>query len=380
MTHIYTSYGTVAIRGLFITLLAACFVLATGAARSQRPGQVSVSTVVVVKNLNNADSVAIADYYASERKLPAENVCSIRMTAVEECSYKEYEEQLKGPLQQLLKQLNRPIDYIVLTKGIPIRIHEGASGGLSVDSLVVSMDTAELPGMPGGVESMMRINPYFQKAERFSHARFGIYLVTRLTGYTRADCLRLVDNSVAAKRCAGPFLLHTCLAHKDEGINAINTGMRHASEILTTKHMTSILSVAEKFPGDYKALMGYYSWGSNDIHWDRKAYNSLGFAPGGIAETAVSTSARTFADPKAPWQSLIADLVAQGVTGCKGYVSEPGGSAFAHADVLFDRYTAGYNLAESFYMASQHVHWKDMIIGDPVCAPYSNEQATGTSK
>ena len=31
--------------------------------------EVSVSTVVVVKNLNNADSVAIADYYASKRKL-----------------------------------------------------------------------------------------------------------------------------------------------------------------------------------------------------------------------------------------------------------------------------------------------------------------------
>src|SRR5436190_15037764 len=105
--------------------------------------EVSVSTVVVVKNLNNADSVAIADYYARKRQLPAENVCEVRMTDVEEWSYKEYEEQLKRPLQQFLAQLKRPIDYIVLTKGIPIRIHEGASGGLCVDSLVVMMDKAE---------------------------------------------------------------------------------------------------------------------------------------------------------------------------------------------------------------------------------------------
>ena len=101
--------------------------------------QVSVSTVVVVKNLDNADSVAIADYYTSKRKLPAENVCAVRMTDVEECSYKEYEEQLQGPLKQFLAKLNRPIDYIVLTKGIPIRIHEGTQGGMSVDSLVVTM-------------------------------------------------------------------------------------------------------------------------------------------------------------------------------------------------------------------------------------------------
>ena len=95
------------------------------------------------------------------------------------------------------------------------------------------------------------------------------------------------------------------------------------------------------------------------------------------AETAVSTSARTFAAPKASGQSLIADLVAQGVTGCKGYVSEPGISAMAHPDILFDRYTAGFNLAESFYMASWHIHWKDMVIGDPLCAPYSKKQAAG---
>ena len=373
MTPINTDYRRCPGSRLLILLFIVCLMPAVSAIRAQRPGQVSVSTVVVVKNLNNADSVAIADYYARKRKLPAENVCEVRMTDVEECSYKEYEEQLKRPLQQFLKQLNRPIDYIVLTKGIPIRIHEGNDGGLSVDSLAVTMDKPEFPGFPGGVEPGNRGNPYFGIAERFSHAKWGLYLVTRLIGYTRADCLRLVDNSLAAKRREGPFLLHTGPGHNDEGFKATNDGMRHAHEILTSRHMTSILSTGDKFPGDYKDLMGYYSWGSNDLKFDKRAYNSLGFAPGGIAETSVSTSARTFADPKAPWQSLIADLVAQGATGCKGYVSEPGGAAIAHADILFDRYTAGFNLAESFYMASWRTHGKDMVIGDPICAPYANE-------
>jgi len=359
-------------------LFVASLMLVTGAAGAERPDPVSSSTVVVVKNLNSADSVAIADYYARKRKLPAKNICEVRIKDVEECSYKEYAEQLMGRLKQFLARLKGPIDYIVLTKGIPIRIKEGADGGLCVDSLVVTMDKTELPGIPGGVEPMMRGNPYFNKVERFSHARFGTYLVTRLIGYTRADCLRLVDNSLAAKRRDGPFLLHTGPGHNDEGFKTINEGMRHANEVLTSRHLASILSTGDKFPGDYKDLMGYYSWGSNDVKFDKKAYYSLGFAPGGIAETAVSTSARTFADPKAPWQSLIADLVTQGVTGCKGYVSEPGIMAMAHPDILFDRYTAGFNLAESFYMASWQIHWKDMVIGDPICAPYSNEKAEGS--
>src|SRR5438552_1193928 len=103
----------------------ACLMLVVGSAGAEPPGTVSSSTVVVVKNLNSADSVAIADYYAGKRKLPAENVCSVRMTDVEECSYKEYEEGLKGPLKAFLARLKGPIDYIVLTKGIPIRTHEG---------------------------------------------------------------------------------------------------------------------------------------------------------------------------------------------------------------------------------------------------------------
>ena len=79
-----------------------------------------------------------------------------------------------------------------------------------------------------------------------------------------------------------------------------------------------------------------------------------------------------------PWQSLIADLVAQGVTGCKGYVSEPGIMAMAHADILFDRYTAGFNLAESFYSATWLIRCKELVVGDPLCAPYATEQAAGS--
>ena len=285
---------------LLIMLLVPSLMLAAGATKAERPGEVSVSTVVVVKNLNSADSVAIADYYARKRKLPDENVCAVRMTDVEECSYKEYAEQLMRPLKQFLAKLNDPVDYIVLTKGIPIRIHEGIGGGLSVDSLVVTMDKPEFPGFPGGVEPGNRINPYFGIAERFSHAQWGIYLVTRLIGYTLADCQRLVDNSLAAKWRDGSFLLHTGPGHNDEGYRTINEGMRRANEILTSRQLTSILSTGDEFPGDHQDLMGYYSWGSNDVKFNKRAYNSLGFVPGGIAETAVSTSARTFADPKAP--------------------------------------------------------------------------------
>src|SRR5258708_36051490 len=102
MTKIITGYSTCPGSRLLTLLFAAYLMQAGGATKAQRPGQVSVSTVVVVKNLNSSDSVAIAEYYERKRKLPAQNVCAVRMTDVEECSYKEYTEHLMGPLKQFL--------------------------------------------------------------------------------------------------------------------------------------------------------------------------------------------------------------------------------------------------------------------------------------
>jgi hypothetical protein len=39
--------------------------------------------------------------------------------------------------------------------------------------------------------------------------------------------------------------------------------------------------------------------------------------------------------------------------------------------MIFDYYTAGFNLAESFYGASLVIKWKDVVIGDPLCNPYA---------
>src|SRR5689334_8447894 len=100
MIQINADYRTDPGSRLLMLLLVACLMLAASVTSAQRPGQVSASTVVVVKNLNNPDSVAIADYYQQKRKLPPENVCAVRMTDVEECSYKEYDEQLQRPLKQ----------------------------------------------------------------------------------------------------------------------------------------------------------------------------------------------------------------------------------------------------------------------------------------
>jgi uncharacterized protein (TIGR03790 family) len=347
--------------------VAGCLLLilsSAGAVPAQERPPVAPSHVLVVENTDSPDSRAIGDYYMQKRKVPPGNLCQITCPTTEECGAQDYQEKIQAPVKSFLAKNRLEVDFIVLTKGIPIRIRDGELSGFSTDSVLTMMDWTLLKSRTQ--------NPYFARHERFSHKKFNLYLVTRLDGYTRDDCLRLVDNALAAKPLAGPFLLHTGPGHEDGGYKPVNDGMRHAQELLTNKALKSILSTSETFAGGYKDLMGYFSWGSNDGKYDKKAYNSLRFAPGAVAETAVSTSGRTFSDPNAPGQSLIADLIAQGVTGCKGYVSEPYADSIAHADILFDRYTAGFALAESFYMASYWVFWRDVVIGDPLCAPYAS--------
>jgi hypothetical protein len=69
------------------------------------------------------------------------------------------------------------------------------------------------------------------------------------------------------------------------------------------------------------------------------------------------------------------DRGAQGITGVKGYTDEPLLTAVASPSILFDRYTRGWPLAESFYAASRFVGWEDIVLGDPLCSPYHVENS-----
>jgi hypothetical protein len=80
--------------------------------------------------------------------------------------------------------------------------------------------------------------------------------------------------------------------------------------------------MAKTFIGNQSNLLGYFSWGSNDPNYASQSYELLLFVPGSIGDASVSTSARTL-PPTSGGQSLIADLIAHGITGVKGYTNEP---------------------------------------------------------
>jgi len=334
-------------------------------------GREAARRVLVVSNSQDPSSERIGAYYAKRRDIPADHRLSISVSPADEISLDDYRAGIEQPVRDYLRthRLADVVDFIVLIRGVPLRIREG---GYSVDAFLAAMDLALEPIRDRSPESFRRpTNPYFAANVAFRRRDFGFYLVTRLDGYTPEDAMRLVDASLASRPNRGVFLFDVDPRYKSWDYVRVNHSMEEAARILRGKGLNVTLEETQAFAGGGPDLAGYYSWGSNDGSYQPEAYRSHRFLPGAIAETAVSTSARTFQRVEGG-QSLIADLIAAGVTGVKGYVSEPLAITLSPADLLFDRYTSGFTLAESFYIATPFLKWKDVIVGDPLCAPYRN--------
>ncbi len=98
----------------------------------------------------------------------------------------------------------------------------------------------------------------------------------------------------------------------------------------------------------------------------------MGWVDGSIAETAVSTGGRSFNWGTGYGQSLVADLLEDGVSGVKGYVYEPYLTAVAYPSVMTTAYASGYTWAESIYMANPQMSWMGVVVGDPKMAAFAD--------
>lgn len=487
---------------------------------------VNYSDVLVIRNLNSADSMTIADYFTSQRNISWARVCNVTTSANEQINDATFN-ALAGQVKACINALppGTAINFLVTTKGVPL----GTSRSPWENSSSVDSELALVGGPYESQTGRFRwiANPYFDKFAPFTRARWGYYVVTRLTAFTVPESLGLVDKATEAIGRRGSYVFDVDPGKDGGSYQVGNDWMRDAVPILTARGFDVTLDETSSFLTNYSNVAGYSSWGSNDGTWysavnansgfetdadsdgvpdgwfyddpgntasitrnatvkesgswslnitrpnadanvtsvssnfslmpDRRyfvtgsanysnvaggrglflqlrAYDSMdnllsmkngsaiagtsnwrgfpqviyepirnatklvvsvvfaeasgtafidnvrlievrphnGWIPGSLAETAVSTGGRTFNYGTGYGQSLIADLIRDGVTGVKGYVYEPYLTAIAHSDILFDAYTRGYTLAESYMMASQiGLSWMDAIIGDPKLAPFN---------
>lgn len=355
------------------------------------------ANVLLVVNLASADSKQIAARYADARAIPPANILGLSTQVTDDIERRAFDVQVEGPISEWFTRHNAQdrILYIVLTKGIPLRVR--GTGG--VNGTVASVDSEltllyrKLLGLSVAPAGRLP-NPYFagdapaDAAQPFSHRAHDIYLVTRIDAFTVDDAIGLIERGLTPAR-NGAIVLDQ---------RAVSIGNRQGDAWLAeaAKRLSAAgfadrvrLESSTAVASGVKPVLGYSSWGSNDPAIKRRRFD-FGFVPGALAAMFVSTDARTLQEPPAEWvpgtwqdrkthfsgspQSLLGDLIREGVTGATGHVAEPYLDGTTRPHVLFPAYLAGANLAEAFYRATPFLSWQTIVVGDPLCAPFKSSE------
>jgi uncharacterized protein (TIGR03790 family) len=381
-----TSSGHIPIVRLALLLTALLLPAAPTAAQT-------ADNVLLVVNAASPESVAVGEHYARARGLAADHVVRVTAPTTETVGRTEFNRAIQEPIERWVWRhgLQDRILYIVLTKGVPIRI--AGTGGR--DATLASVDselTLLYRRMVGRSPAVLgrEANPYFlddgtlAEARPFTRFASDLYLVTRLDGYTVDDVGRLIDRGLAPSR-QGLIVLDQRATLRDAG------GDRWLADAASRLERAGQGSrvLLESTTGLAKTdnpVLGYFSWGSNDPANQLRGSGGLTFASGALAGLFVSTDGRTFRDPPADWkpgissrppgqfgsgsQSMAADFIREGATGVSAHVAEPYLDGAIRPQVLFPAYLAGFNLAESFYLAMPYLSWQTIVVGDPLVAPF----------
>jgi len=360
----------------------------------------SSDNVALVINEASPSSQRIGEHYLRARAIPSNNVIRLRASTEEAIERTAYLTTIEQPIAAALRrhQLQDRVLYIVLTKGVPLRI----AGTDGVNGTVASVDselTLLYRKMTGqNVLASGRVpNPYFlggapvPKETRFSHRAYDIYLVSRLDAFTVDEAIAMIDRAQKPSR-DGKIVLDQRAALLSDG-----TGDRWLAE--AAKRLTEagegqrvVLEDTTRGARDIEGVLGYYSWGSNDPSNRVRRYN-MRFNPGALAATFVSSDGRTFQPPPDTWeatsnwddrktwfggspQSLIGDLIRDGATGVAGHVAEPYLQSTVRPEILFPAYLKGANLIEAFYLAIPHLSWQSVVVGDPLCHAFPRTALT----
>jgi uncharacterized protein (TIGR03790 family) len=370
------------------SLAVACSLDATASAHSS-------DQVLIVVNAANPDSVRIGEYYAKKRSIRSDQILqltSLPSDPADTIPREAFDRTISVPIARWLRAHSAQdrIAFIVLTKGIPLRI-EGSAGpkgtGASIDSELALL-YVRMMGVAAGTEGGVP-NPYFlgdrpvDAAKPFSHEQWPIFLVSRLDGFTVDDVLGLIDRA-AQPVTHGKFVLH---GRRTAKADVASGWLRKTADRLDGEGSSRFQVVLDDSAVALTAqtdVLGYYSFGSIGAGGSGR-HSSLQFLPGSIAALVVSTGARTFKEPPKDWapgdaransyagsaEPLIGDLVHDGVAGVASYVAEPLIGNSVRPDILFPAYIAGYSAVESYYLALPALSWQTIVVADPLSAPFA---------
>src|SRR3989344_9590767 len=253
---------------------------------------VNYSDVLVVININSQVSEQVGSYFANARHIPSINIARISVSGNEEINDAEFN-SLRSQLESYIinNNLQDKINYIVTTKGMPLKINSG-DGCYAVYSSCASVEselTLILSPYNLSIQQNSRLfSPYFYSGNHFSRQAYGIYLVTRLDGYNFEQIKDMIDKSAQQPIPVNTLAKFVFDQDPTQPISNqyLNNYMGTAHSILVNKNYNSILNSTSVYLTNQTDVVGYVSFGSNDNNWQdytQYAKPNNNWYPGAIA-------------------------------------------------------------------------------------------------
>jgi uncharacterized protein (TIGR03790 family) len=386
-------------RSLWVLSLCA----ALGAVCSQAPAGIDPTSVVVLYNDSDQDSIDIANYYAQAR--PGVRLLGLsNVSTAEQVTQDVYLDVIRP---QVLAGIDDSTQVIVTTKGLPLRIinttpnpgtypgWRGAQYGMSIpndwwqpysslESELTRIDLIDSPEMMGDQSFLLSpsafpfetfhpaANPYYDKRTAFDRtdpANEGIRLTARLDGFNILDVKASIDRAQRSYLTPAPQYVvvdddpDAPGAFADLMPELVNDVLLPAGQDFVYDTGTQDITNA---PGP---VIGYVSHGSQAAGPDYIDRLNFDLAPGAVFHTWESFNAYSFKEGFNLYgQGLIGEWLADGGTAALGQVQEPKATktSVANEDILFDMLLQGYTFAEAAWSATAQLSFVNTVVGDPL--------------
>jgi len=369
-------------------------------------------SVAVVYNSKLPASKALAEYYATRRKIPTNQVFGLDLPTGESITRQEFDARLRLPLLERLEKAKlmrapasasnenprsewsarRPtgvesrIRYVVLCTGVPLRIEED----YKLREEATEKIPAQLRKNEASVDSELALLPISKTAltlygpfpnpgfaatnTAFLHPTNGVLLAARLDGPSVAVARGLIDKAIQAETDG----LWGRAYFDSRGLTngSIKMGddwIKGAAEVARRTGFETVLDTKEErfpvsFPISQIALYaGWYEYdGQVSGPFTRPG---IEFMPGAFAYHLHSFSAATIRSAKQNW---VGPLLDKGVTATMGCVYEPYLEFTPNLTVFFHRWIAlGFSFGEAAYACQNYLSWQTTVVGDPLYRPFA---------
>ncbi len=365
--------------------------------------------VVIVYNSRLPESKALAEYYASKRKVPKEQVFGFKLPDSEQISRAEFRDDLQRPLAKKLegqklwrigsgelpgtngqpvrvarKVVESKIRYVVLCYGVPLKIlrdqelREAAEetrrpefrrNEAAVDSELACLPRVDQKPTLAGPFG----NPLFGVTNAsWLHPTNGVLIVTRLDAATPELARGLVDKALQAEADGLWGRAYFDLRNiTDPAYKPGDDWIRNAALISRLVGFDTIVDEnasvwSASFPLDHIAI--YMGWYTETVAGPF-TLPQVEFMPGAFAYHLHSYSAASLRSTTNNW---VGPLLAKGATCTMGCVDEPYLGGTPEVGVFAGRWLYfGFTFGEAAYAAQPVLSWQTTVVGDPLYRPFS---------